>query len=202
MGETLPKVRARAARTVRDHMHALPLLLAATLAAPAGPAERSAPENLLAGPTRCVLRYLEAVRRAGPRVPSVPKGKPPEARERDYGGANALVAPRTLEEIARREASGQDHPLAAWREASSARVLESFRLVSVRWAPRGAAIVTVLERFWEPPADALAREVSEYLVGRVEGRWRVVDRRQGAPFDDAAIDTRYAGFFDAPPASR
>jgi hypothetical protein len=183
-------------------MHALPLLLAASLAAPAGPGERAAPENLLAGPTRCVLRYLEAVRRAGPRVPSVPRGRPPEARERDYGGANALVAPRTLEEIARREAAGEDHPLAAWREASRARVLESFRLVSVRWAPRGTAIVTVLERLWEPPSEELARAVSEYLVGRVDGRWRIVDRRQGAAFDDVAVDTAYAGFFDAPPASR
>lgn len=183
-------------------MHALPLLLAATLAAPAGPAERFAPENLLGGPTRCVLRYLEAVRRAGPRVPSVARGKAPDAREQDYRGAIALVAPRTLEEIARREAAGEDHPLAAWREASHARVLESFRLVSVRWAPRGTAIVTVLERFWEPPADELARELSEYLVGRVDGHWRVVDRRQGAAFDDAAVDGAYAGFFDAPPATR
>ncbi len=183
-------------------MHALPLLLAVTLAVPAGPRGHPPPENLLAGPTRCVLRYLEAVRRAGPRVPSVPKGKAPEARERDYGVANALVAPRTLEEIARREAAGEDHPLAAWREASRSRVLESFRLVSVRWAPRGAAVVTVLERFWEPPAEELARDVSEYLVGRVDGRWRIVDRRQGAAFDDGAIDATYAGFFDVPPATR
>jgi hypothetical protein len=183
-------------------MHPLPLLLAATLAAPAGAAERSAPENLLAGPARCVLRYLEAVRRAGPRVPSVSKGKPPDARERDYDGANALVAPRTLEEIARREAAGEDHPLAVWREASRSRVLESFRLVSVRRAPRGAAIVTVVERLWEPPAVDLARELSEYLVGRVDGRWRIVDRRRGTVFDDAAIDGTYAGFFDAPAVSR
>ncbi|HEX9050739.1 MAG TPA: hypothetical protein VF841_09425 [Anaeromyxobacter sp.] len=183
-------------------MHALPLLVAATLAAPAGPAERLAPENLLGGPTRTVLRYLEAVRRAGPRVPSVPRGRAPDARERDYGGANALVAPRTLAEIARREAAGEDHPLAPWREASRARVLESFRLVSVRWATRGAAVVTVLERFWEPPAEALARQISEYLVGRVDGQWRIVDRRRGGAFDDAAIDATYAGFFDAPPATR
>ncbi len=183
-------------------MHALPLLLAVTLAAPAGPRGHPPPENLLAGPTRCVLRYLEAVRRAGPRVPSVPKGKAPDARERDYGTANALVAPRTLEEIARREAAGEDHPLAAWREASRARVLESFRLVAVRWAPRGAAVVTVVEHLWEPPSAELAREVSEYLVGRVAGRWRVVDRRRGAEFDDATIDADYAGFFDAPAPDR
>jgi len=183
-------------------MHALPLLVAAIVAAPEGAPPARATENLLAGPARCVLRYLEAVRRAGPRVPSLRRGRPPEAREADYGGANALVAPRALQEVERRAAAGEDHPLAAWREASHARVLESFQLVSVRRAPRGTAVVTVLERLWEPPAPELARQTSEYLVGRVGGRWRVVDRREGGAFEDAAVERAYAGFFDAPAASR
>ncbi|HET8541342.1 MAG TPA: hypothetical protein VFL83_15810 [Anaeromyxobacter sp.] len=184
-------------------MHALALLLAATVAAPSGTdAPPRAPENLLAGPARCVLRYLDAVRRAGPRAPSVARGRLPDVRARDYEGAMALVAPRTLQEIARRTAAGEDHPLAAWREASRARVLESFQLVSVRRAPRGAAVVTVVERLWEPPAAELGRQVSEYLVGRVGGTWRIVDRREGAAFDDAAVDSGYAGFFDAPPGTR
>ncbi len=184
-------------------MHALALLLAASVAAPNGaPEPSSARENLLAGPARCVLRYLEAVRRAGPRAPSVPAGRRPDARERDYAEANALVAPRTLAEVERRAAAGEDHPLAAWREASHARVLESFQLLSVRRAPLGAAVVTVRERLWEPPAPELARQVSEYLVARVGGRWRIVDRREGGAFDDAAVEGAYAGFFDAPRASR
>ena len=74
--------------------------------------------------------------------------------------------------------------------------------VSVRRAPLGAAVVTVLERLWEPPEAALARRVSEYLVGRVGGEWRIVDRSEGAPFEDAAIDHAYAGFFDAPSGTR
>src|SRR5512139_451045 len=106
-------------------MHALPLLVAAIVAAPDGTAAGRAQGNLLAGPARCVLRYLEAVRQAGPRVPAVPRGRAPDAREREYGGANALVAPRALQEIARRAAAGDEHPLAAWRQASRARVLES-----------------------------------------------------------------------------
>lgn len=181
-------------------MHALPLLLAAIVAAPDG--APPPPENLLAGPARCVLRYLDAVRRAGPRAPLVAKGKAPVARERDYERANGLVAPRTLDEIARRDAAGEDHPLAPWREASRARVLESFQLVAVRRAPRGAAVVTVVERLWAPPSPELARTVSEYLVGRVDGRWRIVDRREGAAFEDAAVEATYAGFFDAPAVTR
>jgi hypothetical protein len=81
-------------------------------------------------------------------------------------------------------------------------VLESFQLVAVRRAPRGAAVVTVVERLWDPSEPDLAREVSEYLVGRVEGQWRVVDRREGATFDDAAVEAAYAGFFDAPAGTR
>jgi hypothetical protein len=183
-------------------MHPLPLLVAASVAsASLAPAEAArAPENLLVGPARCVLRYLDAVRLAGPR-PLAANARPPEARERDYVRARALVAPRTIEEIARRAALGEDHPLAPWRDAARARVLESFQLVAVRRAPRGAAVVTVKERFWRPGA-ALDRVVSEYLVARVGGEWKIVDRSPGAPFDDVAIDERYAGFFDDPPDSR
>ncbi len=86
---------------------------------------------------------------------------------------------------------------------SRARVLESFQLLAARRAPLGAAVVTVRERYWLGAADAsLRRAVSEYLVARVKGQWRVVDRRPGGAFDDAAIATGYEGFFDAGPPVR
>lgn len=183
-------------------MHPLALLLAVTVAAPStAPAETPrAPENLLAGPARCVLRYLDAVRLAGPR-PVPAKGRPRAAREEDYARVKALTAPRTLEEIARRAAAGEDHALAPWRDAARAHVLESFQLVAVRRAPRGAAIVTVKERFWRPGED-LQRTVAEYLVARIDREWKVVDRSPGAPFDDAAVRERYEGFFDDSAESR
>ncbi len=178
-------------------MHLLALLLAATAASGPASAEAShVPENLLAGPARCVLRYLDAVRLAGPRpVPAAAHRL--DAREKDYAKAKALTAPRTLQEIARRAADGEDHPLAPWRDAARARVLESFQLVGVRRAPQGAVVVTVKERFWRP-GSSLAPTISEYLVARVNSEWKVVDRSPGAPFDDTAVPTRYAGFFDAP----
>jgi len=209
-------------RSGRDYMHALAPILAAiaTAAAPSAAPDRAghqngsrpeiqgdetaarAPENLLAGPARCVLRYLDAVRHAGPLPASVPAGRPPTAREQDYAKAKALTAPRTLEEIARRAAAGGDHPLAPWREAGRSRVLESFQLVAVRRGPRGTAVVTVKERFWRPPVVSLERVVSEYLVARVGGEWKVVDRNPGQAFDDASLADRYAGFFDDPADSR
>jgi hypothetical protein len=187
-------------------MHAPTLLIVAALATAAPPRPDGpprAPENLLAGPARCVLRYLDAVRLAGPRVAVVRRRGAVAADERAYEAARRLTAPRTLEEIARRAAGGEEHPLAPWQEASRARVLESFQLLAARRAPLGAAVVTVRERYWLGAADAsLRRAVSEYLVARVKGQWRVVDRRPGGAFDDAAIATGYEGFFDAGPPVR
>jgi hypothetical protein len=178
-------------------MHFLALLLAITTARPAAAAP---PENLLRGPARCVLRYLEAVRLAGPRAPGVRPDGPVPAREEEYAAAKQLTAPRALVEIGRRGTLGEDHPLAPWREATRGAVLESFQLLAVRRAPVGAAVVTVRERFWHPSAwsEPLARRVSEYLVGRVHGEWRVVDRQPGGAFDDERIATGYAGWFDPP----
>jgi hypothetical protein len=159
------------------------------------------PENLLAGPARCALRYLEAVRHAGPR-PDRSSGRLPAPREQDYGPVRALTAPRTLEEIDRRAAAGEDHPLAPWRDAARARVLESFQLVAVRRAPHGAAVVTVAENFWRPPGAGLERGRAEYLVARVHGEWKVVDRSPGQAFDDGVLREAYTGFFDGPAPSR
>lgn len=183
-------------------MHALaPLLVAAFTTAGAAPKPVAVrpPENLLAGPARCVLRYLDAVRLAGPRRADA-RGRRAAPNEREYATAKRLTAPRTLDEIERWTARGDDHPLAPWREAARARVLESFQLLAARRAPRGTAIVTVKERYWlVDPDAALERTVSEYLVARVNGAWKVVDRRPGGAFPDAAVSSGYPEFFDEAP---
>jgi hypothetical protein len=184
-------------------MHAPALLLVALFTTGSPTPAEPVPENLLAGPVRCVLRYLDAVRLAGPRAVVVRHGRLPAPDERAYTPVKRLIAPRTLEEIERWAARGVDHPLAPWRDAASARILETFHLLAVRRAPHAAAVVTVGERFWRGTADgALERIVSEYLVARVAGAWRVVDRRAGSAFDDVEIAEGYAGFFDAAPVAR
>jgi hypothetical protein len=177
---------------------ALLLLTVAAAAAPPAPRTPRPPENLLAGPARCVLRYLDAVRLAGPHLRGA-SGTAPDLRP--YGAARRLTAPRTLAEIDRLAARGQGHPLAPWRDAARNRILESFQLLAARRAPLGAAVVTVRERYGHPPA-ALELSVSEYLVARVDGEWKVVDRRPGGTFDDPGVERGYAGFFDAPASSR
>jgi CelD/BcsL family acetyltransferase involved in cellulose biosynthesis len=172
----------------------LSLLLAAAPAQDV-PAPSAPPENLLRGPARCVLRYLEAVRVAGPRAAEV-RARPTAVRVGDWDAVRRLIAPRTLDEIGR---GAQDaHPLAPWVE-SAWRVLETFQLLAVRRAPLGAAVVTVRELFWlrREPGAPLGQAVSEYLVARVGGEWRVVARKPGGAFDDEEVQARYAARFDA-----
>lgn len=177
-------------------------ILALLLASAAAQLAPSAvpPESLLRGPARCVLRYLDAVRRSGPLMPTARSSRPLPARAQDYERARLLTAPRALEAAERSVANGADHPLAPWRDAARGTVLESFQLLAVRRAPRGAAVVTVRERWWQARAAAapLEQSVSEYLVARVDGEWRVVDRRPGGTFEDSAVEAGYAGWFDGP----
>ncbi len=173
-------------------MHTSSLLLALALAAP--PAADVPHENLLTGPARLVIRYLDAVRLAEPRLVEMTGTRRP-VRESAFAEARHLTAPRTLADIERAEERGEAHPLAFWREAGT-RVLEGFQLLAVRRTAHAAVIVTVEERSWTAPAGAeLERSASEYLVARVEGDWRVVARRAGGRFDDAAI-AAYAGYWD------
>ena len=175
---------------------AILLLLAAT----AEPASHEGRENLFRGPARCVLDYLEAVRLAGPRGKTLPRGT--RSLQQDYRAARTLTAPRALAEADRRVAAGEDAPLAPWRGATRGVVLESFSLLEVRRAPRGAAVVVVRERLRREGEPSLGVTTSEYLVGRVDGEWKVLDRRIGARFGDAEIVARYEGWFDPPAAAQ
>ncbi|WP_242347106.1 hypothetical protein [Anaeromyxobacter terrae] len=155
-------------------------------------------ESLLRGSARVVVRYLDAVRLAGPLGP-LRAGDMVPVRADQYAAAMRLIAPRTRDELERRDAAGEPHPLAFWRDAARAHVLDSFQLLAVRRGPRATAIVTVEERHLDPAADArrLLRTVSEYLVARAGGEWRIVDRRPGGAFDARAI-AAYAGYWDEP----
>ncbi len=184
-------------------VHLALLVLLASAAGPSGPpGDIPGPpgENLFRGPARCVLSYLEAVRLAGPRGPVLSRQRRPQ--EQDYRAARALIAPRTLAEIDRLTARGQDHPLASWRSAAQGVVLETFSLLEVRRAPRGAAVVTAREQWRQDGSSSLGVTVSEYLVARVGGDWKVVDRRTGDRFQESEIAEIYARWFDEPASAR
>ncbi len=184
-------------------MHLALIVLLASAAGPSGPPGEipGAPgENLFRGPARCVLSYLEAVRLAGPRGPVLARQRRPQ--EQDYRAARALIAPRALVEIDRLVARGLDHPLAPWRTAAQGTVLESFSLLEVRRAPRGAAVVTARERWRQDGSSSLGATVSEYLVARVAGEWKVVDRRPGDRFRERDISDGYMNWFDEPASAQ
>jgi hypothetical protein len=175
----------------------LVLLLLVVASGPAHPTSPDAGENLFRGPARCVLGYLEAVRLAGPRGRALPRGAS-RALEQSYRAARALTAPRALQEADRQVARGQGSPLAPWRDAAAGAVLESFSLLEVRRAPLGAAVVVVRERIRRDGEPSLGLSWSEYLVARVGGDWKVVDRRVSERFQDREISEQYSGWFDAP----
>jgi hypothetical protein len=81
------------------------------------------------------------------------------------------------------------------------RLAESFSLLEVRRAPRGTAVVRVRERWRQDGSPALGISSSEYLLARVGGEWKVVDRRTGARFQDREIADGYAAWFDVPAAA-
>jgi hypothetical protein len=170
-----------------------PAAVARDAGASAAFASAGRPEDLLRGPARAALRFLDAVRIAGPRVDA--RGRASRPSEAEYAKAKALLSPRTHEEIAARE----DHPLAFWREAARGRVLEWFQLLGVRRGPRGTVLVLVDERTWlaDAPAAPPERIVSEYLVAREGAAWRVAGRRPGGAFDDETAQA-VAAAFDAP----
>jgi len=168
-------------------------------AAASGPTGSPSGKDLFRGPARCLLNYLEAVRLAGPRG-TVP-AREHHPSEEDYREARALTAPRALEKAQRDAARGLDHPLAPWRSAARGLVLESFSLLEVRRAPRGTAVVTVRERWRRDGLAWLEVTTSEYLVARVDGEWKVVDRRAGGRFGDRDIAEGYKRWFDDPPPS-
>jgi hypothetical protein len=185
--------------STEENSLAVPLVVVLLLAATGSPSGLPGGENLFRGPARCVLSYLEAVRLAGPRGPVLGRHRRP--LEQDYRAARALIAPRTLAEIDHLTSRGQEHPLASWRAAAEGLVLESFSLLEVRRAPRGAAVVTARERWRQDGSPSLGVTVSEYLVARVGGEWKVVDRRTGERFQERDIAEGYNRWFDEPPES-
>lgn len=169
------------------------MLAAVLLALVASASPPAAPGEGLHDPARCALDYLQAVRLAGPLGPVLTARR--DLRQR-YRAVRALIAPRTLVEIDQLDVLGQDHPLASWRAAEHGLVLESSSLLGIRRAPLGAAVVTVRERWRRDRARALQLTLSEYLVARVGGAWRIVARRIGEPLQDEEIAERYEGWFD------
>ncbi len=178
-------------------------LLSLTLLAASGPAGAQ-PENPLEPPARCVDVYLDAVRAAVSPPRAGARARLPRPDDRAYERARRLTAPRALAEAERATASGAArHPMAPWLEARGGRLLVDFQLLGVRRAPRGAAVVAVEERYVEADGKRGLEPVrATYLVAPVAGDWRVVDRRAGADFDDAAVRAGYPGYWDEPAPPR
>lgn len=131
-----------------------------------------------------VQRYLTAV-----------KGKKwPEVKR--------FLHPRTLQAIAERKKrlGREDHPMAPWFHEKSA-WLKAFKVLTAQPAPLGTVVVETSEDNYQVEEKGVAEgEKAAYLVGKLDGKWFVVDKKRGETFPPASVKLGYRGWFDKLPA--
>lgn len=163
------------------------------LSMPAGAQEPAAdPESEAA---KAVLKqYLDVLVKAG-------EGKKPKPADvaKKLQAAKKFVHPKTLELIAAQEKNKLvTIALAVWHHAKEDFWLKEYELGEVRKAAQGAVVVEVRERNWrvaEGGEDG-EHEPTSYLLGKVSGKWVLVDKRRNETFSDSAIKAGYKGYFE------
>jgi hypothetical protein len=86
----------------------------------------------------------------------------------------------------------------SWPELGRDVALVGFELLAVRRAPLGGAVVVARERTAERASALAVSAACVYLLGPLEGIWRIVDKRCGRDFGNGEILSSYAGAWDAP----
>ncbi|HTP27974.1 MAG TPA: hypothetical protein VMK12_20255 [Anaeromyxobacteraceae bacterium] len=151
-------------------------------------------------PARCVSDYLEAVAVAAPPHPRA-QGLPPSPTglEPPWIRVRSFLAPRAEKKLDAPAAAPQ--PLAPWSSLGREGAFLGYELLAVRRAPRGSVVVVAHERTARTPEAQPTVAACAYLLGKVEGKWRIADRRCGRDFSNTEVLTGYLGFWDEEDAS-
>jgi hypothetical protein len=120
--------------------------------------------------------------------------------KKKYDAAKKLVHPKTLEVIAgvKKRIGKEEHPMAPQYWAKNDFYLKSYKLENAAKHKYGTIGFDVLEknyRIQEKGEDAEG-EQNSYLVGKKDGKWLVVDKKDNGTFDDNSIKYDYKGYFD------
>lgn len=180
-------------------MRRLMLALSLVVAAPALAEEPGA-----AGPAAG-----DDAKRVGDQIPDEPDVK--EAQKvltsyldlvvkKKWKDAKKLVHPKTLDVIAgiKKRLGKEQHPMAPEFWAKDDFYLKSYKIESGAKHLYGTVSFDLLEknyRVQEKGEDADGEQAS-YLLGKKDGKWYVVDKKNNNTFDDKSIKIEYRGYFD------
>ncbi len=150
---------------------------------------------------------------AGPAASVTPDSDAPEAKEakalvqkylvavkaKKWADAKKLLHPKTLDSIAERKKrmGKEDHPMAPWFHEKVDYWLKDFKVGSASLGALGTVMVEVTEDNFQVEDKGVAEgEASAYLVGKKDGKWLVVDKKQGEVFTKESVKLGYKGWFD------
>jgi hypothetical protein len=120
-------------------------------------------------------------------------------KAKKWAEAKKLIHPKTLDAIEERKKrlGNEDHPMAPWYYAKEQSRLEAYRLTGAREGPGGTWIFETSEDNYQIQEQGMAEgDTAAYLVGRVNGRWMVADKKRGMSFTDDSVKYGYKGYFD------
>lgn len=122
-----------------------------------------------------------------------------KVQEKKWADALKLVHPGTLKAIAERKKrlGREDHPMAPKTFEKTEFYLKAFKLGEVKPSASGTFVVEVSEdNFQVQEKGDSYGDAATYLVGKLDGKWYVVDKKRNESFTKDSIKYGYKGFFD------
>jgi hypothetical protein len=123
-------------------------------------------------------------------------------KAKKYDRARALTHPQTLKAIAnvKKRLGEERHSMAPWYWAKDSYYLTSYRIDAAAPATGGTVVAQVTEdSFQVQEKGEFAGEKSAYLVGKLGGKWYVVDKKsEGDGFTKDSIKYGFPNYFDKP----
>jgi hypothetical protein len=122
-----------------------------------------------------------------------------KVREKKWADALKFVHPGTVKAIAERKKrlGREDHPMAPKTFEKTEFYLKAFKLGAVKPSASGTFVVEVSEdNFQVQEKGDSYGDAATYLVGKLDGKWYVVDKKRNESFTADSIKYGYKGFFD------
>jgi hypothetical protein len=120
-------------------------------------------------------------------------------KAKKWPDAKKLIHPRTIEAIAERKKrlGKEEHPMAPWFHEKVTYYMKEFKITDAKPAANGTVVVETSEDNYQVEDKGMAEgEMASYLVGKKDGKWFVVDKKNQETFNADSIKIGYKGWFD------